>query len=111
MRLVRIIAEQKDGTLNSANKFILLCVIDNENRIIKGEWFGYVKDGSIIYPFVLRSNKLLYGDDEGYCEHINLSSKNINIGSLFSIKSEPGDNEEWECCYEIRSVYDYKLVK
>ncbi|MEY2340964.1 hypothetical protein AB4090_02505 [Acidithiobacillus sp. IBUN Pt1247-S3] len=68
--------------------FWLQCILDNDNRIMPGHWYGIVKerdiDGDLSkFPFVLSENSLDYGSAIR-SEGTNLRNIPISTGEYFT---------------------------
>ena len=108
MRIVRIVAEYKEGGNRlSGYKFFLVCGLNEDRRVVSGEWIGYMKNESVYYPFIFKNDTCFYGGDEQTYEPINISSKRIVAGEMFTISNQPGSEEEWEAVYEITHCHEY----
>lgn len=108
MRIVRIVAEHREGGSRLPDyKFYLVCGLDDKNKVALGEWVGYLKNESVYYPFILQNETCFYGGDEPEYELINISSKNIVVGEVFTISNQPGSEEEWEAIYEVTHCHEY----
>lgn len=107
MPVVRVIAVSKEGGhAYKDHKVVVLCQINERSRISDGEWFGFVKNETISYPFVLqKGERLFYGYDEHSYELTNIGTRTIAAGEYFTIRSAPGSKEEAESVYEITSVH------
>ncbi|EIU5019222.1 TPA: hypothetical protein ACGJ68_007004 [Pseudomonas aeruginosa] len=108
MAFSRIIAIHKDGGhLQHEYKAIILCHINEQNKISDGEWFGYIKNESITYPFVLqRGQQLFYGNEAQWFEPTNIGSRKIEVGGYFTIFNSPEDSEPFESIYEITAIHE-----
>ena len=110
MNIIRIVAVCREGGKSlSEHRIIAVCGIDESDTTAPGEWMGYAKSGSIIYPFVFspETSELKYGHDENYTERTNFGKQKIVVGNYFTVLSPAGDPEEWESTYEILSVHKY----
>jgi hypothetical protein len=65
-----------------------------------------VKNDSVYYPFILRDDTCFYGGDEPEYEPINISSKSIVVGEMFTISNQPS-SEKYETVYEITHCHEY----
>jgi hypothetical protein len=102
MPIVRVVAVSKEqGVTYKDFKVVLLCGVDDQRRITDGEWFGYVKNESVVHPFLLvRGERFMYGGEEHSFEQTNIGTKSLEIGSQFTLVSSDGEHP-----YEITSVY------
>lgn len=104
MNIVRVMSLWMDGgVVQEQYKIVLLCGIDEQQRILDGEWMGYVKNDGISHPFILKSqNKLFfYGGDEHDFQSTNIGEKFIRVGHYFSLF------EDSESTYKITNVHPY----
>ena len=89
MKIYRVTAVLcEGGQLNKNSKYMLLCGVDEELRIVNGiEWFGYVKHGYVTYPFVLQENgtQFFYGDET---ERTIIGERLIELNEYFTVHSE-----------------------
>jgi hypothetical protein len=109
---VRVVAALREaGQVDTASKLYLLCGIDENEKILSGEWFGYTQNGAFSYPFILKtgSGELFFGWDEHYMERTNIGGKAIQPQNMFTV-SGAEDGEEWESTYQIISVCRYDDV-
>ncbi len=104
MPVARIVAKDVD---NDRNKFILLASLNNENKIISGEWLGYFisvdTDGrEKKYPFIMDDRGTLWFDQEHeiYSETTNLLDRTVFQSEYFCCQVGNDD----ECTYKIFSV-------
>jgi hypothetical protein len=103
MPAVRIVAKYVDeGHLGSDNKFYLLASINEENKIISGEWVGYFLTEGKKHPCILDHKGTLWFDqeDEQYTEATNLLLKPIREKEYFSFIT----NDKSEHTYQIISL-------
>lgn len=107
MSVVRVVAAVREGgRKDSQYKVVLLCQIDGANRIVPGEWMGYVKNESYFHPFVFqRSAVFYYGGEEHWAEPTNIGQRDISVGSFFTLSNDPKDTDSFEATYEITSVH------
>ena len=107
MSLVRITSAFKDGGHTCSDyKIVILCQINEQKYNKDGEWFGYVKNKSIIYPFILQDGKrLFYGDKEHKFQPTNIGSRPVESGSYFTLQDSPDDPEAEEIVYEIINIH------
>jgi len=108
MKIVRVLAEHKEGGERLSDyKFILVCGLDDERKVVSGEWLGYLKIESVYYPFILTNDTCFYGGDEHEYEPINIASKNIVVGEAFTLSSHPSAEEKVEMVFEITHCHEY----
>jgi hypothetical protein len=110
VKFVRVLAVARDGGHTYDNySIVLLCALDDSGHIANGEWFGYVKNEAVIYPFVLqRGERFWYGGEEQYFEPTNIGKRPIAVGSYFTVFSSPTEEEKWENIYEIKSCHAFQ---
>jgi len=102
MKIARIIANNKNAGIESADKIVILCGLDSSNRIIEGEWMGYCITDGFYHPFILRKkNELFFGDEENYYEVTNLNDRSLSIGEYFTASNQPGYHEVFQSSYQI----------
>ena|ERR1022692_879546 len=109
MQIVRITAVlQDDGEADEINKLVLLCGVNQSDMITPGEWLGYVQDETIIHPFILKDESIMFfGGEEKYSEQINIGHDAIKVGRLIAISSPQGDKNSWAEIYEIIDCLAY----
>lgn len=111
MQIVRILAAYRDGGYSHKDyKLVLMCGIDEQRRIVEGEWMGYAQNEALYYPFILKANEspeFFYGGEDNSSEPTNLSSDPIEVGRFFTVFSPKGEIESWEATYEIVSCHAY----
>ncbi len=110
MNIVRVMAVSREGGHRNTNlKVTLLCAINANNQMEDGEWMGYIKNESVLYPFILKNrNSCFYGGEEYSFEPTNIGLGPIEVGRFFTISSSPGETESWESTYEIVSCHSYQ---
>lgn len=110
MNIVRVQAIcREDGHTHKNFKFVLMCGIGASRQIEDGEWMGYVKNESVLWPFILKQgSSCFYGGEEHSFEPTNIGLGSIEVGRLFTIFSQPGEVEPWESTYEIIRCYAYQ---
>ena len=108
MRFVRVTATYKeDGILQDNFKIVVLCLTENE-RIAKGEWFGYVQNESVKHPFVLHNGiAFAYGDKDNISEPTNIGAVAIAKGETFTLTSSSRLGSPTAYNYEITHVHTY----
>lgn len=109
MRIVRVVAVFREGGHSHQNyKFVLICGIDANGRLIDGEWMGYIENDSVLWPFILKSgDSCFFGGEEHYAEPTNFGLGDIKVGRYFTLASPPGELAPWESTYEVLSCYPY----
>ena len=109
MKTVRMVSTFREGGFGQTDyKLVILCGVNEQNNIEDGEWMGYIKNESLLHPFILKEGKILtYGGEDNYLEMTNLGSKQIKEGTFFTITNNPRDPESWESTYEIISIHTY----
>ncbi len=107
MRLVRVTAEYREGGVSHRDyRIVFICGISPDNRMVEAEWFGYVRNESIIYPFVLRRGKeIFYGGEEHSAEPTNIGVREIKAGECFTLSSPAHDIEKIDSVYTITNVH------
>jgi hypothetical protein len=109
MKIVRILAECLEGGVRFGNyKFVLICGLNEHDKIENGEWLGYLRNDEIHYPFLLKNKSCFYGGEEHESEPTNIVDKVIELGGQFTIFNGPGNSETWESTYEIISCHEYQ---
>ena len=110
MNIVRVMAVFREGGHSYKNlKVTLLCAINANNQIEDGEWIGYIKNESVLYPFILKNGtSCFYGGEEHSFEPTNIGLGPIKVGRLFTISSSPSETKSWESTYEIVSCHSYQ---
>ena len=107
MNLVRITAEYKEGGhAYSDYRIVILCGVNQDHQLAEGEWFGYVRNEKIFYPFVLRHGKeLFYGGDEPWAEPTNIGQREIAVGTHFTLSNSPDDTEVFDAVYAVTNIH------
>lgn len=107
MKLVRVTAEYREGSHRHRDyRIVVLCGIDQAHRLAQGEWFGYVRNEDIFYPFVLRrGTEFFYGGDEHWAEPTNIGEREIEVGEHFTLFNSPHDTERFEAVYVVTNVH------
>jgi hypothetical protein len=103
MPVVRIVAKYFDERMiDDENKFFLLASLNQERKIISGEWLGYFISEGKKHPFIMDNKGTIWYDqtDEVISETTNLLTKKVLVGEVFSFNI----NSEDECIYKISSV-------
>ena len=97
MRLVRIVGEYKEGGEPIGSRAVILCGVDNNGRLVDGEWFGYDRyDDGVEQPFVLRFGELFdFGGDPKEVQRTNIGQRALRVGEYFTVSSEHGGPEGW----------------
>lgn len=110
MNIVRVQAVFREGGHSHKNfKFFLLCGISTSHKIEEGEWMGYIKNESVLCPFILKNGEsCFYGGEEHSYEPTNIGLDSIEVGRLFTISSPPSEVVPWEATYEITSCHAYQ---
>ena len=109
MRFVRVIAKEKKGLAwNDDVRLVVQCMIDQDERLAPGEWFGYVTEGkSMFHPFKLRNRRTLcYGGEDNLEEPTTFGAKTIAKGEQFTIRNDAREppEERFEATFEITDV-------
>lgn len=109
-KVVRLVAKYSEGKTPSGNyRFVIVCGIDDENRIVEGEWMGFIHNNDVYHPFRLeRSPKyqLNFGGEEKYYEPTTLGATSIEVGNQFTVSNHPDDVKgDWTVSYCITSVH------
>lgn len=104
MPVVRIVAKYvEDGIVDDENKFYLLASLNDEKKIVSGEWVGYFMTEGRKHPFIMDPKGTLWYDqtEEVVSEDTNLLYKTVAEGEFFSFNI----NTEDESTYKIVSVF------
>src|SRR2546430_2734908 len=107
MHSARVTAQWRQGGQREHGYNVgVVCGINESSHLADGEWMGYVKDGDVQWPFILRGGSTcFYGGDEPKSEQTNFGAKPIQVGEMFTLSSwEPG---EGPFTYEITSCHLY----
>lgn len=106
-KLVRVTAEYKEGGHRYSDYcIVVLCGIDQERRLAPGEWFGYVRNEKLLYPFVLRLGKeFFYGGDDPWAEPTNIGQHEIKVGTHFTLSNSPDDTEIFDAVYAVTNIH------
>ena len=106
--IARIVAKYAENESPSGNyRLVLVCGLDEQDRIADGEWMGYTHNNDIHYPFVLsseRKEKLFVGGEEKYFEITSIYDNPLKVGERFSISSAPESDEPWSVKYQITAI-------
>lgn len=110
MRIVRVVAVFREGGHSHQNyKFVLICGIDANGRLIDGEWMGYIENDSVFWPFILKGGEsCFYGGEEHCAEPTNLGRGDIQVGRCFTLSSPPAERTPSESTYELVSCHPYE---
>lgn len=104
MPVARIVAKYvENGVVDDENKFYLLALLNDEKKIVSGEWLGYFLTDGRKHPFVMDPKGTLWYDqtEEVVSEDTNLLLKNVVEDELFSFNISTED----ESTYKIVSVF------
>ncbi|MFA0251515.1 hypothetical protein AB4458_23970 [Vibrio sp. 10N.261.45.F1] len=103
MAVYRIVASCYDNLdLDNNFKFFLLASLDDDKKIVPGQWFGYFDNEGYKYPFIMDINGGIFYDPESDLEVTNIINKHILSGEIFSFNINTDD----ECTYKITSVFE-----
>ena len=110
-RHARVIAHLTTGSGSDPSHSVsLLCRLDERNRIagdFKNQWYGCVHDQTATYPFFLNSDFFCYGHfADNTREKTDIRSKEIVVGSYFSLQVEDDAPRTELRTYRISSVAD-----
>lgn len=107
MNLARITAEYKEGGHGYSDyRIVILCGINEDHRLAQGEWFGYVRNEQIFYPFVLRNGKeFFYGGDKHWAEPTNIGQREMKVGTYFTLSNSPDDDKTFEAVYTVINIH------
>jgi len=103
MPVVRIVAKYVEGgIIDHDNKFFLIASINENKKIVSGEWLGYFITDGRKYPFIMDDKGMLWYDqsDEIVSQDTNLLTKTIVKSEFFSFNVNLDD----EYIYKITSV-------
>ena len=107
MQIAQLLATRIESCNPTNNKFTLLCGVDQNNHLLRRDWFGYTKnyyeERPFIreFPFIYRRGDIYLGGEESYYEHTNLELRELKVGEYFTITNSPESQEQWECIYII----------
>ena len=108
-RIVRVVAKYVEHESPAGNyRLVLVCGLDENQRIAEGEWMGYTHNNSEHYPFLLQRDPfacLFLGGEEKYCEPTTLFEGPIESGATFTVSNSPKSKDQWSVEYEITSVH------
>ena len=84
MKLVRIVGEYKENGERTGAKAFILCGVDEDDRIIDGEWFGYARyEHGVEHPFVVRFGETLdFGSEPREVLRTNIGGRSLRVGEL-----------------------------
>jgi hypothetical protein len=116
--MVKITAVSRQYARQDPNQtFTLLCALDHEDRVVKGEWMGYSTEKSspsdkpIRYPFIWNPHEGVFdqGWEEGTAQRIptTFGREPVAVGQLFSTRNDPefDARDKWEITWEILTIH------
>lgn len=83
---------------------VLVCALDDDRELVRGEWMGYLTFGDQVRPFVMHGQRVVFGSGPQGRWESNLAEVPVAAGAVFSF----GDHHSrtvWT--YEVRSVFSY----
>lgn len=85
-------------------KLVLVCALDEDGDLVRGEWMGYLTFRDQVRPFVLHGKHVVFGSGpEGRWE-TNLPEVPVAPAAVFSL----GDfHSRTVWTYEVASVFSY----
>lgn len=85
-------------------KGVLVCALDDDRDLVRGEWMGYLTFGEQVRPFVLHGKQVVFGSGPQGRWECNLGDVTVQTGAVFSL----GDfHSRTVWTYEIRSLFSY----
>jgi hypothetical protein len=109
MKIVRFLATHREGEDSFANhKMTMIVGLDEANRIVPGEWVGYLKLEQEYIPLVLRTeDAVLMGGTTDSQFATTLAKRTIKPGEMFSIGADAMTSEKWEAVFQVKVVHEY----
>jgi hypothetical protein len=91
---------------------VFLCAIDSDDRIVDGEWMGYLRSPAATYPFVLQKDgsevAFAFEGGEEDRSRTSVGRAAMKPGEFFTVFAAVEHQDEEELIFEIVSCHRYE---